>query len=84
MCTAATDKKGPAMTRTTFTDRPYQRSWGKAPRGYGGWAFQEATSHTAYSNELVGEVAIFTGTLTEAKALAASHFPNARIVAVLG
>lgn len=47
------------MTTTTkieFTTSAYFRSHGKTPSGGGSWAFQKATSITAFDSELVGEI----------------------------
>jgi hypothetical protein len=57
-----------STTATEFTTAAFVRSHGRQARGTGTWAFQQATRHTAFSSELVGEVLFFSGTLTEAKA----------------
>lgn len=71
-------------TTTKFTTAAFVRAHGRKPRGFGCWAFQQATRETAFESELVGEVEFVTGTLTEAKAEAARRFAGASFVAVLG
>lgn len=66
-----------------FTYAPYIRSHGKAPKGQGGWAFQATTSSTAFDAERYGDIRIYFGTLTEAKA-AARQAMSDKIVSVLG
>lgn len=55
-----------------FTNANFVRSHGKNPGGYGNWAFQNATSRYAFDNELFGPVLFFSGTLTDARRLAAA------------
>lgn len=59
--------------RATITPSPFKRAnGGKAPTGFGTWAFQATTTYTAFDADLFGEVKTFTGTLTQAiKALRA-------------
>lgn len=51
-----------------FTNRAFERSHGRSPRGFGSWAFQATERLAAFDDDLVGEPVFFTGTLTDAKA----------------
>lgn len=69
----------------SFTDRPYRRSHGAAPRGRGSWAFQASRTDTAFDRDLEGDVLWSPGamTLTEAKRWASSQVPAHFLLAVL-
>jgi hypothetical protein len=69
----------PTSNRIVFSNREYEREHGKAPRGYGNWAFAELEDGD------FGPYVFFQGTLTEAKVQARKHFGSlgASYVAVL-
>ena len=60
-----------AIRSVSFSTTPYEREHGKQPRGYGAWAFQRL-----YGGTLVGEIKFFTGTVAEAKKMAAEAFAD--------
>lgn len=69
--------------KTKFTTSQFERSHGRKPKGFGGWAFSRSTSASAFESDLFGEVEFFSGTLTEAKKLAAAKMTGAEFLAVL-
>jgi len=69
---------------TSTTTAPYERSHGKAPRGYGAWAFQRSTTRTAYTSDCYGDTDFFTGTYTEARRQAEQAHADADFTACQG
>lgn len=67
----------------TFTTSPYVRSHGSEPRGRGSWAFQAASSQTAFDDERRGDVVFFNGTFAQARREARRHFAGEEFVAVM-
>lgn len=72
-------------TVVEFTERPYLRSHGTAPRGRGVWAFSASSTVAAFDADLFGPVCTWSGTLTSARREARAHFGalGVRYVAVL-
>ena len=68
-------REAQGVMKTQFTNSPYVRCHGHAPRGRGMWAFQKTTNYTAFDRELTGEILWFSGTLAEARKqlVAAGH-----------
>lgn len=67
------------------TTAEFVRTHGKAPRGFGSWAFQASTTRAAFDADRTGEVTFVTATFTEARKRAVAHLAaDARFVAVLG
>jgi hypothetical protein len=69
---------------TTCTTRPFERSHGKAPRGFGHWAFAPSTTRDAFDHQVNHDaVEFFTGRFAEARAQAVAHFADAEFVAAM-